>query len=346
MSQLSYREAVNGALIQEMERDDRVFVYGCDVADHKRIYGSTTDLVERFGPERCFSTPISEDAMTGMGLGAAISGLRPIHVHIRVDFLLLAMNQLANMISTARYMSGGDLSVPMVIRAVVGRGWGQSAQHSKSLHSVFAHLPGIRVVAPTTPNDVKGLMSAAIRDDNPVVMLEHRWLYDTVGEVDEGDAVVPLGKARVVRAGTDLTIVATSWMVVEALRAADLLAERGVSVEVIDPRTLAPLDEESIVASVQKTRHCIVADNDWSFCGFGAEVAAMVSERCFGQLGAAVSRVGWAFVPCPTTRCLENEFYPNANDLVRAAERSLGLDAMDLSGFDFYTYENRFKGPF
>lgn len=343
---ISYREAVNEAHVQEMERDERVFVFGLDVDDHKRIYGSTASLVEKFGPERCFGTPISEDAMTGMALGAALSGLRPVHVHIRVDFLLLAINQIANMITTAKYMSGGDLEVPLVIRAVVGRGWGQSAQHSKSLQSVFAHLPGLKVVMPTTPADAKGLLAAAIRDDGPVVVLEHRWLYDTKGPVPAGELVVPLGKARTLRSGRDATVVATSWMAVEALRAADLLASRGVEIEVIDPRTISPFDADAIVDSVGKTGRCVVADNDWSFCGFAAEVAATVSERCFGRLAAPVARIGWAFLPCPTSRDLENHYYPNAGQIVRAVETQLGVEPMGLEGVDFYTYENRFKGPF
>lgn len=343
---ISYREAVNEAHVQEMERDERVFVFGLDVDDHKRIYGSTIGLVEKFGPDRCFGTPVSEDAMTGMALGAALSGLRPIHVHIRVDFLLLAINQIANMITTAKYMSGGDLEVPLVIRAVVGRGWGQSAQHSKSLQSVFAHLPGLKVVMPTTPVDAKGLLAAAIRDDGPVVVLEHRWLYDTKGPVPEGELVTPLGVARTLRAGRDATVVATSWMAVEALRAADLLAGRGIEIEVIDPRTISPFDADAVVESVEKTGRCVVADNDWSFCGFAAEVAATVAERCFGRLAAPVARIGWAFVPCPTSRDLENHYYPNAGQIVRAVEAQLGVEPMPLEGVDFYTYENRFKGPF
>ena len=346
MSMLTYREAINQALLQEMERDSSVFCFGPDVDDHKRIYGSTQGLVEKFGSERCFSTPISEDALTGMALGAAISGMRPVQIHIRVDFLLLGMNQLCNMISTARYMSGGALSVPLVVRAVVGRGWGQSAQHSKSLHGTFGHIPGLKVVMPTTPEDAKGLLISAIRDENPVVFLEHRWLYDTSGEVNGVQDGIPLGKASVVREGSDITLVATSWMVVEALQAASILEQVGVSVEVIDPRCAAPLDMETIVASVNRTGRCIVADNDWSFCGLSAEISAQVSEQCFSALQRPVNRVGWAHAPCPTTRCLENQFYPDAQDLIREVEQQLDLSPTNLEGIDFYTYENRFKGPF
>lgn len=346
MRKITYQEALNEAMIQEMKRDKNIFVYGLDVTDHKRIFGSCQNLLEKFGKERCFITPLSEDAMTGMGLGAAVNGLRPIHIHQRVDFLVLAMNQLSNMVSIHRYMSGGRVKVPMVIRAVVGRGWGQSAQHSKSMQSIFAHIPGLKVVMPTTPNDAKGLLISAIRDDNPVIFLEHRWLYFTEGEVPKDPKPIPLGKANILNSGDDITIVATSWMNVEAVKAAEVLARRGVSVEVVDPRTIAPLNDEMIVDSVNKTGHCIVADNDWIHCGFGAELAARISEKCFNDLKSPVNRIGFAQAPCPTTRPLENEFYPNAINIIRLIEEKLKLDPTDLSGEEFYSWENRFKGPF
>jgi pyruvate dehydrogenase E1 component beta subunit len=342
---MTYREALALALSREMEADPDVFVFGLDVADHKSIFGSTQGLVEKFGAKRCFGTPLSEDAMTGVALGAAISGLRPVHVHIRADFLLLAMNQIANMISSLRYMSGGALKIPLVIRAIIGRGWGQSAQHSKSLHGLFAHLPGLKVVLPTTPQDAYGLLRSAIRDDNPVLVLEHRWLYDVFGDVDD-EVLTPLGEAAVRRAGTAATVVATSWMTVEALKAAEVLARRGVELEIVDVRSISPLDERRIVDSVRATGRCIVADYDWSFCGFAAEVAAMVGARCFGALVHPVERLGFAPVPCPATRPLEAMFYPSALQIIRAAERMLGLDPADLHGEAFYTHEQRFKGPF
>ncbi len=344
-SSMMYRRALSLALERSMDEDPSVFVFGLDVPDHKRIYGSTEGLVERFGANRCFGTPLSEDAMTGVALGAAISGLRPVHVHIRVDFLLLGMNQIANMISTLRYMSGGQLRVPLVIRAVIGRGWGQSAQHSKSLHGVFAHFPGLKVVLPTTPQDAYSLLRAAIRDDNPVIVLEHRWLYDISGEGDD-ELEIPLGEPALRRQGTDLTVITTSWMTVEAVKAAEVLARRGIELEVIDARTVAPLDTEPLIESVRKTRRCLVADYDWSYCGFGAEVAAGISAACFGRLAEPVERLGFAPVPCPTTRPLENLYYPSAVQIIRAAERLLRAEPMDLSGESFYTYEQRFKGPF
>jgi len=344
-SLITFREALNLALTREMEQDPCVFVFGLDVADHKRVFGSTQGLVEKFGRERCFGTPLSEDAMTGVAVGAAISGLRPVHVHVRADFLLLAMNQIGNMMSNLRYMSGGKLKIPLVVRAVIGRGWGQSAQHSKSLHSMFAHFPGLKVVLPTTAQDAYGLLRASIRDDNPVIFLEHRWLYDISGEVDE-DEPAHLGQAVVRRAGEAVTLVCTSWMNVEAMKAAEVLARSGIEVEIIDVRTVVPLDEETMVRSVNKTGHCIVADYDWTFCGFGAEVAAVIGRRCFGRLKRPVERLGFAAVPCPTTRPLENLFYPSAATIIRAVEKLLGLDEADLSGEPFYSYEQRFKGPF
>ena len=346
MRKISYGEAINEAMMQEMERDENVFVYGLDVPDHKRILGSTAGLVEKFGIDRCFSTPLSEDGMTGVGLGAAINGLRPIHIHVRVDFLILAMNQIANMISNYRYMSGGKLKVPMVIRAIVGRGWGQSAQHSKSLYSIFAHIPGIKVVLPTTPKDAKGLLISAIRDDNPVISIEHRWLYFIEGDVPKKPVAIPLGEPNILKKGKDITVVATSWMNVEALKASEVLEKHGISVEVVDPRTISPLNDELIINSVRKTGHCIVADNDWLHCGFSAEMAARISKHCFNDLKTPVERIGFAESPCPTTRPLENQFYPNAINIIKNIEDMLGLDPVDISNEEFYSYENKFKGPF
>jgi pyruvate dehydrogenase E1 component beta subunit len=262
---LSYREAINEALSQEMTRDPHIFVYGIGVPDHKAIFGSTRGLAEKFGKARCFDTPLSEDALMGFGLGAAVNGMRPVFVHMRADFLVLAMNQLANMVSSYTYSSGGVLKVPLVIRAVIGRGWGQGFQHSKSMYSVYAHIPGLKVAMPTTPRDAKGLLISAIRDDNPVIVMEHRLLYDVADEVPEEPLPIPLGKAHVLRRGTDVTVVAVSWMAVEAIKAAEILQKHGVSIEVIDPRTITPLDKELIVKSVKKTGRCVVADNDWVF---------------------------------------------------------------------------------
>lgn len=345
MRTITFGQALNEAVLQEMERDRRVFIYGVGLPDHKRFFGTLEGVLERFGPERYFDTPISEDAMTGFALGAAINGLRPIHVHIRADFLLLVMNQLGNMIANYTYATDGKLKVPIVIRAVIGRGFGQGFQHSKSLHSLVAHLPGLKVVLPTTPRDAKGLLTAAIRDDNPVIMIEHRWLYWAKGEVPEEPFAIPIGPGRILRPGTDITIVGTSWMNVEALQAARILERAGISAEVVDPRTVAPLDDTLFIESVKKTGHCVIADNDWLACGFSAEVAARIAEKCFGFLKSPLVRIGFAPTPCPTVRVLEDRFYPNAFDIVRAATQQLKIPSIDCTGEELYSHENKFFGP-
>lgn len=343
---ISYRQAINEALRQEMERDEKVFVYGLDVDDHKRTFGSGEGLLEQFGAKRYFSTPLSEDAMMGLGIGAAINGLRPINVHIRVDFLLLALNQLLNMASTIHYGSDGKLSVPLVIRAIIGRGWGQGFQHSKTLQSVFAHIPGLKVVMPTTPRDAKEMLVSAIRDNNPVLILEHRLLYYQEGLVPEESFTVPLDKANVLIPGKDITVAATSWMNVEAFAAAKIMQKRGIGVEVVDVRSIAPLDDETIIESVTKTGHLIVADYDWLHCGLSAEISTRVYEKCMSSLRSPITRIGFAPTPCPTTRPLENLFYPGAETLVRIIEQKLDLEIADLSEEEFFSYENKFKGPF
>lgn len=346
MRKISYCKAINEAMYEEMERDPNVFVYGIGVPDHKKVFGTTNDLVEKFGKERCFDTPLSEDTMTGFGLGAAINGLRPIHIHIRVDFLLLAMNQLSNMVSSFCYEARGKLKAPLVIRAVIGRGWGQGCQHSKSMYSVFAHIPGLKIILPTTPRDAKGLLISAIRDDNPVIVVEHRWLYWQEDEVPEESFIIPIGEPNILKEGKDLTIVATSWMNIEAFKAAEILEKKGVSIEIIDPRTIVPLNDEAIIQSVKKTGLCIVADNDWLNCGFSAEIAARIYEKCLGNLKYPIQRIGFAPTPCPTARHLENEFYPNAIKIIRTIEKMLELSPTDLSKEEFYSHEKRFKGPF
>ena len=343
---ISYRTAINQALYQEMERDNSIFTYGIDVADHKRIFGSTEGLLEKFGPERVFSTPLSEESLLGFGLGAAISGLRPINVHIRVDFLLLAINQLVNMVASYHYGSDGKIRVPLVIRAIIGKGWGQSYQHSKSLQSLFAHIPGLKVVMPTTPSDAKGLLISAIRDNNPVVVLEHRMLYDVEDEVSIKPIPTPLGKGQIIKKGKDITIIATSYCVVSAVKAAEVLEKQGISVEVVDPRSIFPLDEDLIVKSVEKTGHAIIADYDWTFCGFSAELATRIYEKLSRKLKSEVTRMGFAPTHCPSTRPLENEFYTDSIDLIRAVEKKLKLKKTDLSQETFYSYENQFRGPF
>ncbi len=342
----TFKDAINLALIQEMERDENVFIYGIGVSDHKRIFGTTDNLLEKFGPNRCFDTPLSEDSLTGMALGAAINGMKPILVHMRVDFSLLAMNQMMNQISSFRYISDGEFKVPIVIRNIIGRGWGQGCQHTKTIQSVFAHFPGWKIVMPTTVEDAKGLTAAAIRDNNPVMLLEHRWLYFQEGEIEEEPFLIPLDKANKIRDGKDITIISTSWMNVESLKAAEILEKYGISVEIIDARCISSVDIIPMVESVNKTHKCIIADYDWLHCGFSAEIACQIYDYCSDILDCPIERIGFKHTPCPTARHLENEFYPNAIDLIRKIESMLNIKKIDLTNEEFYSYEKKFKGPF
>jgi pyruvate/2-oxoglutarate/acetoin dehydrogenase E1 component len=319
---LTFSEAIREATEQEMARDPSVILFGQGVDDFKGMYGTTKGLVERFGKDRVFDTPLSEEGLTGVAIGAALAGLRPIHTHIRMDFVLLAMNQIVNIAAKSRYMYGGAVSVPLVIRGVIGRSWGQGAQHSQGLHSLFMHIPGLRVVAPTTPYDAKGCLIQSIRDDNPVIFVEHRMVHFQKGHVPEEPYCVPFGKARVLSAGNDITIVGISHAVVQCLRAASCLKEEvGIRAEVIDPVSLSPLDTATIAASVRKTGHLLVVDSAWTSCGAGAEIVASVAEQL--QDGTdkpfRFRRLGFAPVVCPTTKKLENLYYPSAQSIATEA---------------------------
>jgi pyruvate/2-oxoglutarate/acetoin dehydrogenase E1 component len=316
---LSYVDAVREATDQEMERDASVILFGLDVDDPKAIQGTTRGLLGRYGPTRVFGTPLSEDAMTGAAVGMALAGLRPIHVHIRMDFLMLAMNQLVNVAAKSRYMFGGQVSVPLTVRCMIGKSWGQGAQHSQGLHSFFMHVPGLKVVAPTTPHDAKGCLCAAIRDDNPVIFVEHRMLHFQQGPVPESTYAVVPGRARVTAIGDDVTLVGISHMQVECLRAQQYLKDVGLRAEVIDPIWLSPLDVDSIAASVAKTGRLLVVDNGWLCCGAAAEIIAGVTERLQGAQEFRVKRMGYAAATCPTAPALEALYYPNARTIAAAA---------------------------
>jgi pyruvate/2-oxoglutarate/acetoin dehydrogenase E1 component len=343
---LSYPEAIREALDQEMARDASVFVLGMGVDDPKRILGTTSGLLEKYGPGRLLDTPLAEDGMTGVAIGAALAGLRPVHVHIRMDFLLLAMNQLVNMAAKMSYMYAGAFSVPLVIRATIGKSWGQGAQHSQSLYPLFMNIPGIKVVAPATPYDAKGCLSAAIRDDNPVLFVEHRLLYYQKGPVPEEPYAIPFGRSRVLTRGADVTLVGISQMAIECLRAGSYLSQAGISAEVITPLSLSPLDIGPIRASVEKTGRLVVVDNAWMPCGAGAEIIARLVEGG-GAAGVKMERMGFAFVPCPTSPPLEQEFYPNARTIAARAcrlvdpARELGASLRPPA-----VEEIEFKGPF
>jgi pyruvate dehydrogenase E1 component beta subunit len=343
----TYAHALYEAAVQEMDRDPSIFVFGLGVDDPLGMYGTTLDLHKRFGADRNFDTPLSEDAMTGFAVGAALAGMRPIHVHQRMDFLMLCMNQLVNVAAKMSYSFAGAVSVPMVVRGIVGRSWGQGPQHSQSLHSFFMHVPGLKVVAPTTPHDAKGCMVAAIRDNNPVIFMEHRMLYGIKGIVPEQLYEVPFGRARILAHGDDITIVAISHMVVEALRARAHLEGVGIHAEIIDPVSLAPLDIDTIAQSVERTGRLLVVDNDWTNCGASAEIVAAVVERCEGARAPRIARIGYAPTPCPTTKPLENLYYPNGRTI---AVKAFAMVKDDGAGWMPEGAEAReieeFKGPF
>jgi 2-oxoisovalerate dehydrogenase E1 component len=321
--ELTFVEALNAALHQELARDERVFLMGEDVGLIGGIFQVSRGLRDRFGEERVRDTPISEPSFVGMGVGAAVAGMRPI-VEIQIwDFIAMTMDQVVNQAAKIRYMLGGRPTVPLVIRGPQGGGIRLAAQHSQSLEAWFCHVPGLVVVAPSTPYDAKGLLAAAVRDDNPVIFLEHKMLYPAKGAVPEGEYVIPLGKADVKRAGADVTVVATQWMVSRALQVAADLEPEGISVEVIDPRTLVPLDEETILASVAKTSRLVVVHEAVKRGGFGAEIAALVTEKGLDLLDAPILRVGARNVPMPYNDKLEVATIPSRGDIAAAIRRVL-----------------------
>ena len=341
--EINYGEAIYEGCYQEMEKDDSVFVYGLGVDDPKGHYGTSKDLHKAFGEKRNFDMPLSEDAMTGVGIGAALAGLRPIYVHQRMDFLLLCMNQLVNMAAKLRYMSSGQHSVPLVVRAAIGRSWGQGAQHSQSFHSYFMHIPGIKVVAPTTPHDAKGCLIASIRDNNPVIFLEHRMLYSNTGYVPSETYEVEFGKGRVLVEGTDITLVGVSYTVTDCIRAALALKKIGISAEVIDPVSLSPIDYEIIRKSANKTKKVLVVDNGWITCGFSAEIIADLGINC---AGLNLDRMGYLESPCPTTRVLEDAFYPSPETVAIKANQMCNGDTNWKPEKISRDEINSFKGPF
>jgi pyruvate/2-oxoglutarate/acetoin dehydrogenase E1 component len=326
MAELSYREAVRDALATAMRKDEDVFIMGEDIAEMGGSMGVTQGLLDEFGPERVRNTPISEIGIVGAGIGAAMQGMRPVVEIMYEDFLTLSAEQIVNQAAKHRYMSGGQLKVPLTIRTQGGAGWSPGAQHAQQLESWFVHIPGLKVVFASTPTDVRGLLYSAIYEDNPVVFFEHRTLYGLKEEMSDELEPIPLGKARVIREGEDVTVVATGRLVHEALDAATQLEEQGVSVEIVDPRTLQPLDEELIVESVKKTNRCVVAHEAVTRMGFGAEVAAVVQHQAFDWLDAPIERVGAKFTPIPFAPVMEEFVVPHAKDVVQAIQRTVARD--------------------
>jgi len=323
MREISYVKAINETLHQLIAKDERVFLIGQGVTSPWYVGATTVGLIDRFGVERIIDTPVSENGITGAAIGAALAGMRPILVHPRLDFMYYAMDQIANQAANWYYMFGGQLSVPITIWGIINRGGEQAAQHSQAIQTIFTHIPGLKVVMPSTPYDAKGLLVASVEDDNPVVYIDDRWLYDLEGDVPEELYTTPIGKAVVRMEGKDATLVTTSYMVIEALKAADSLEEENVDVEVIDLRSLKPLDEGLLLESVAKTGRLVVADGGWKTCGVAAEITALVAEKAFGYLKAPVVRVTLPDTPAPASSALEKAYYPGAEQVISAVKKTM-----------------------
>ncbi len=328
MRQINFSKAINEAYIEAMQLNNNVIAYGLGIDDPKGIFGTTLGLKELFGEARVFDMPTAENAMTGVAIGASLNGIRPVMCHQRIDFFLLAMDQLINNAAKWYFMFGGESSVPITIRLIIGRGWGQGPQHSQSLQSLFAHIPGLKVVMPFSPYDAKGLLVSAIEDNNPVIFIEHRWLHNISGHVPEGIYRVPIGKSEIVKEGRDITIVASSYMTLESIRASEMLKEHGIAAEIIDLRTIKPLDEDSILSSVRKTGRLVVVDGDYRSFGVAAEVLALVAEKGFDILKCAPRRVAFADILTSTSWALANYYYPRAIDIASAAKAMFNIPGL------------------
>jgi pyruvate/2-oxoglutarate/acetoin dehydrogenase E1 component len=349
---LSFAEAIREATEQCLALRPDVYVMGLGVNDPKAIFGTTAGLLERFGARRVFDMPTAENGMSGVGIGSALAGMRPIMIHQRVDFVLLALDQIVNNAAKWHAMFGRRANVPIVFRLIIGRGWGQGPQHSQSLQATFAHFPGLKVVMPATAYDAKGMLIAAVEDGDPVIFLEHRWLHATFGSVPAEAYRVPLDKARVARAGSDITIAATSYMTLEALKAADLLSLDGIDAEVIDVRSIKPVDAPAIVGSARKTGRFVAVDSGWRTLGFAGELVALVAEKSFATLKAAPARVCPNDVYVPTTAALADSYYPSTASIVNAVRGQFGLAPRSEADLGFDPGRRRdvpdaaFRGPF
>lgn len=322
---ISFYQAINEATDIAMERYENVYLMGLGVPDPKGFLGTTIGLQEKYGERRVLDMPTAENGMTGVAIGSALAGMRPVMAHHRIEFAMLAFEQIINQAANWHYMSGGQSSIPLVIRMLIGRGWGQGPQHSQSLQAMFAHVPGLKVVMPATAYDAKGLLIAAIEDNNPVIYLEHRWLHNTSGVVPMGYYRIPLGEARIARSGKDVTIIASSYMVLESLSAADCLSKDGIDAEVVDLRTISPIDKVSILESVSKTGRAIVADLGWRSFGIASEIITVIVEQLWQKLKCSPRRITLPDIPTPCTPGLAKNYYPRAIDIVNNIREMMGL---------------------
>jgi len=323
MARMRYAQALNAALREEMTNDPSVVLYGQDIGTYGGVFKVTRDLKSEFGASRVLDTPISEASLAGIAVGASMVGLKPVLEIMYADFLPLCLDALVNQASTGRFIWGGQVSYPFVLRTQGGGGAGAGAQHSKSLDSFVAHIPGIKVVAPTFPADAKSLLTASIRDPDPVIFIEHKMLYNLAGDVPDDMPPGDIGRANVAREGTDVSIITSSHMTVESIKAAETLAREGIYAEVVDLRTLRPVDTQTICESVRKTSRAVVVNEGWRFCGYGAEISAMIAEECFYDLDAPVQRLGTFDRPIPYSLPLEEAAIPNADKIVAAVQATL-----------------------
>ncbi|MBC8485751.1 MAG: alpha-ketoacid dehydrogenase subunit beta [Bacteroidetes bacterium] len=349
--QITFAKAINEALIQAMEIDKSVICYGLGVDDPKGVFSTTLGLQEKFGNERVFDMPASENAMTGVAIGASLNEIRPVMTHQRLEFFLLAMDQLANGAAKWYYMFGGQASIPITIRLIIGQGWGNGPTHSQSLQAWFAHIPGIKVIMPATAADAKGLLLSSIFDNNPVIFIEHRWLHNLEGEVPEGDFRIPLGEAKEIKTGNDFTIVSMSHMTIEALHAVEILEEHGISIDLIDLRTVKPIDWENIFSSVRKTGRLLAIDTGTSTGSIASEIIARVSMECHQSLKVAPKRIALPDFPIPTSFSLTKGFYNRAEDIINMVAQVLGenlngRDLIDRGDLPHDVPGDWFKGPF
>ena len=336
---INFAKAINEAYFQAMETDKSVISFGLGIDDPKSVFGTTSGLKERFGSERVFDMPTSENAMTGVAIGASLNGIRPVMCHQRLDFFLLAIDQLVNNAAKWQYMFGGTSKVPITIRLILGQGWGQGPSHSQNLQSWFVHIPGLKVVMPSSADDAKGLLLSSIFDDNPVVFMEHRWLHNVTGHVPEGDYRIPLGRARLLKSGKDLTIVSYSYMTIESLYAYEALKKNGIECDIIDLRCLKPIDWEMVLDSLNKTGKLLVLDTGNEMCSVAGEIIAKIATEHFSMLKEAPGRLALPDVPSPTSPALSRYYYKRAEDIVTAAGKILG------KSFDISEIIEKRKGP-
>tara|TARA_X000000950_G_scaffold272385_1_gene354849 strand:- start:972 stop:2039 length:1068 start_codon:yes stop_codon:yes gene_type:complete len=351
-NKINFIQAINTCLKQSMSKDKNIICYGLGINDPKRIFGSTKGLVEKFGNDRVFDIPTSENALMGVAIGLGMRGIKTIYMHQRLDFFLLAMDQLVNGAAKWHFMFGGKVNIPVTVRLIMGRGWGQGPTHSQNLHAWFSHIPGLKVIMPSNPYDAKGLLQSSISDPNPVVFLEHRWVHNSVSTVPNHSYSIPIGKGKLVKKGTDITIISSSYMVADAINFINKFKKinNKISIELIDVRSIKPLDSNLILKSVKKTKRVIVLDPGFSFSGFASEIISMISVNCFNQLKYKPIKISIPDIPEPTSRFLIKDYYPSSKDLYEKFCDIFNLKKDSLNIFNnqkFYDVPGDwFKGPF